>query len=553
MFKKNRLENNDMLKTCLFLILFLPVLLASQPVEADSSPIEKLNAGLNDAWVSADAPFQGMFITVFPELELVFVAWFTFDSTVPAGQASAEFLSKAQQTTAGSTSFTKSSAGLAAVFGADDQRWVTALGSIDGNKAALKAELTTGGTFNSNAGMPVQDTNYGTINLDFASCEEATVTFNFPSAGESGEFVVNRVLNDSVALCETLKPVPTCERAAPDLSHGLDNPPIVDGATIPPDEVFGAGPGPDGIPPLELPGFIQGPDLSIMGSAELVIGVKIDDDVRAYSHRVMNWHEISNGQYLIGGTSERTTLSYCPLTGSATLWKSFLQPVDKTFGTSGLLYNSNLIMYDRETVSFWSQMLEQSVSGIEIQKIPERLQVVETTWETWKSMYPGTGLISEITGFSRDYNAYPYENYRTDNSLLFPANNSDDNRLHRKARVLGINVGDSSRVYPVESFSNGVEVINESVGDMQVVAAGSSGHNFGVVFNRQLEDCTVLEFQAVQNQLPVVMQDNEGNEWDIFGVAVSGNRTGQQLQKTNSYIAYWFAWTAFFPGADIHQ
>ena len=193
------------------------------------------------------------------------------------------------------------------------------------------------------------------------------------------------------------------------------------------------------------------------------------------------------------------------------------------------------------------------MNGIEIQKIPERLQVVETTWETWKSMYPGTGLISEITGFSRDYNAYPYENYRTDNSLLFPANNSDDNRLHRKARVLGINVGDSSRVYPVESFSNGVEVINESVGDMQVVAAGSSGHNFGVVFNRQLEDCTVLEFQAVQNQLPVVMQDNEGNEWDIFGVAVSGNRTGQQLQKTNSYIAYWFAWTAFFPGADIHQ
>jgi hypothetical protein len=85
------------------------------------------------------------------------------------------------------------------------------------------------------------------------------------------------------------------------------------------------------------------------------------------------------------------------------------------------------------------------------------------------------------------------------------------------------------------------------------VVAGSNGLNFGVVFNRELEDCTVLDFTAVQDKLPVVMRDNEGNEWDDFGVAVSGARTGEQLQKTNSYVAYWFAWTAFFPGADIHQ
>ena len=86
-----------------------------------------------------------------------------------------------------------------------------------------------------------------------------------------------------------------------------------------------------------------------------------------------------------------------------------------------------------------------------------------------------------------------------------------------------------------------------------MVVAGSFGSNFAVVYNRELEDCTVLEFEAVQNRLPVVMKDNEGNEWDLFGVAVSGDRSGQQLQKTNSYIAYFYAWAAFFPGAEIHQ
>ena len=230
-----------------------------------------------------------------------------------------------------------------------------------------------------------------------------------------------------------------------------------------------------------------------------------------------------------------------------------MESSNKTFGTSGLLYNSNLIMYDRETNSLWSQMLEQSISGSEIQRIPDRLQVVETTWGTWRAMYTETLVLTEPPGFSRDYNVYPYGSFREDQNLIFPANNSDDDRLHRKERVMGINVGSSSKVYPITNFSDNIETINDTIGDMSVVAAGSSGLNFGVVFNRELEDCTTLEFVPIQDRLPVVMADNEGNEWDVFGTAVSGPRTGQQLQKTNSFISYWYAWTAFFPGADIQQ
>ncbi|MBQ13961.1 MAG: DUF3179 domain-containing (seleno)protein [Gammaproteobacteria bacterium] len=168
-------------------------------------------------------------------------------------------------------------------------------------------------------------------------------------------------------------------------------------------------------------------------------------------------------------------------------------------------------------------------------------------------MYPTTTLLSPETGFPWNYDVYNYGSFRISQNLLFVVDNLNDLRLHRKERVLGINVGSSSKVYPIRNFDPNVEVINDTVGDMQVVTVGSRSYNFGVVYNRELEDCTVLNFEPVQNKLPIVMQDEEGNQWDILGTAVSGARTGQQLQKTNSYIAYWYAWTAFFQGAEIHQ
>jgi len=139
-----------------------------------------INAGLNDAWVSADAPLQGMFITVFPDLGLVFVAWFTFDSVSP-GVGSA-------------------------VFGAADQRWVTGLGGIQGNRVELAMELTSGGAFNAAEPVPVQEAGYGTLALDFKDCTEASVTYDFPGAGESGSFLIHRVVADNIPLCESLHP-----------------------------------------------------------------------------------------------------------------------------------------------------------------------------------------------------------------------------------------------------------------------------------------------------------------------------------------------------------
>jgi hypothetical protein len=322
---------------------------------------------------------------------------------------------------------------------------------------------------------------------------------------------------------------------------------------VPPNRIEEGGPGTDGIPSLDAPIFTQTFRGQIIAGNSLVVGVKIGDDVRAYSHGVLDWHEIVNDQFAIDGQQEPVTLSYCPLTGSAMLWKGNMASSNPTFGTSGKLYNSNLVMYDRETSSLWSQMLEQGINSTEQLTVPDRLQVVETTWATWQEMYPQTTLMTQTTGFSRPYGTYPYGTFKVDNSLLFNVNNSGDSRLHRKARVVGINVGTSSKVYPIANFGSAITVLNDTVGNMNVVATGSSTQNFGVIFNRQLEDCTTLDFSPVQGQLPVVMTDNEGTQWDVFGTAVSGPRAGTQLQKTNSYIAYWFAWTAFFPHSTIQQ
>jgi hypothetical protein len=149
-----------------------------------------INAGMNDAWVNADAPFQGLFITVYPGLNIVFVAWFTFDTALPPA-VQLESLGSAGKLSA-------------ATFGADDQRWVTAVGTIDGDKATLNAELTTGGKFNTDDPLPTQDTQYGTLDLEFSNCKEGKVTYNFPSAGLSGEFNIGRVLEENAALCEAL-------------------------------------------------------------------------------------------------------------------------------------------------------------------------------------------------------------------------------------------------------------------------------------------------------------------------------------------------------------
>ena len=316
---------------------------------------------------------------------------------------------------------------------------------------------------------------------------------------------------------------------------------------IPQNDVVDGGPGPDGIPSIDNPQFDTIATSEPMNPVELVIGVRVGDEYKAYPHAIMNWHEIVND----GPDSDPFTMSYCPLTGSAVAWKGDPTHNNPDYGTSGLLYNSNLILYDRETSSLWVQMRQQSVNGPRIREVPEQIQVIETTWATWTAMYPDSLIMNEDTGTVRDYTDYPYGDYLTSTGLLFPVDNVDT-RMHPKERVLGITDGSNSKVFQLSGFGTTTIAINEQFGSMQIVVVGNSDANFAAIYDRTMPDGTILNFTAINGQLPNVLQDDEGNVWDVFGEAVSGPRAGEQLGSTTSYIAMWFAWVTFFPNAEIH-
>ena len=317
---------------------------------------------------------------------------------------------------------------------------------------------------------------------------------------------------------------------------------------IPQNEVLDGGPGKDGIPSLDAPSFIAASQASYLDDGDLVIGVKVGSEVRAYPHPILDWHEIIND----GINSTKFSITYCPLTGSGIWWNRIINGQETTFGVSGLLYNSNLIPYDRKTDSNWSQMKLQSVNGSLINEFIETATIVETTWKTWKAMYPQTKVIDEAnTGFNRNYESYPYGDYRTNNNnLIFPIS-KDDTRLPKKERVGGVIIGGIAKVYKFSSFPDSINVINDVFNSTSLVGVGSNPDNFLVLFNRKLNDGTILTFTSIQNSLPVVMGDNEGNTWDVFGNAISGPRTGQKLKSVSSFIAYWFAWGTFYPGVEI--
>lgn len=316
---------------------------------------------------------------------------------------------------------------------------------------------------------------------------------------------------------------------------------------IPSAEVADGGPGKDGIPAIDEPAFESASTISSVAQDMLVVVVRYDAEVKAYPHDIMDWHEVVND----GPRADPYTISYCPLTGSAVAWNGDANASRRSFGVSGLLYNSNLILYDRKTDSRWSQMLQQSVWGPRSGEEAKRIQVFETTFATLQTMYPNAQVMTRQTGWNRDYDRYPYGFYRSHEGLLFPVAKKDS-RLHLKSRVIGIHSTSASRAYQLDGFGATTQALNEQFEDQSIVVVGNTAQNFAVIYSRVLSDGTILNFAPLQDELPNVMTDDEGNVWDVFGTAVSGPRAGEQLGMTRSFTAMWFAWAAFFEDGEIY-
>jgi len=314
---------------------------------------------------------------------------------------------------------------------------------------------------------------------------------------------------------------------------------------IPIEEIRDGGPGRGGIPAIDNPVFI-GANANYISDDDLVIGIIKGNEIKAYPHIVMDWHEIVNDND-VGGSP--VTINYCPLTGTAFGWDGVVNGQATTFGVSGLLYNSNLILFDRNTGSNWSQLKLECVNGALMGDLPQTISVVETKWGVWKNMFPSTKVLSLNTGFNRDYGQYPYGDYITNNDfLLFNVNPAND-ALPRKERVYAIIDNTITRAYRFEDFIGGKTIKETFNGKTHLIVGNSDIINAFTLSGPYLD----LDFQYNYNDTEEFFSDNEGNKWNIFGEAIEGPRTGEKLTISKSVVSYWFAIAAFYPNPEIYS
>ncbi len=319
---------------------------------------------------------------------------------------------------------------------------------------------------------------------------------------------------------------------------------------IPTNQIFDGGPGKDGIPALDNPEMTgaEFASASFLDDTDLVIGYINGDDVRAYPHKILDWHEIINDEV----NGHPVAITHCPLTRTSVGWEREYNGLITTFGVSGLLYQTNLMPYDRTTNSTWSQQSLKAVNGPLIGTEAKTFHMVETEWGTWKTLYPDTKVVSVNTGFSRNYQRYPYGSYRTAEGLIF-AVTVTDNRLPRKERVLGVIVNEMVKAYRFEDIAAEPIIIDEFQGQSYTVV-GSREKNILMAFKEKFLNGESVTFEIINDfNSPVFLKDQFDNEWDLFGNAVSGPNTGDKLEATNSFIGMAFSWASFYGMPELYQ
>lgn len=319
---------------------------------------------------------------------------------------------------------------------------------------------------------------------------------------------------------------------------------------IPNEQVINGGVPKDGIPSIDAPKFKPTNEIEYVNDERLITGVRHGDIIKGYPHQVMDHHEIANDQF----GDLPVCFTYCPLTGTGIAFERLIDGEPVEFGVSGLLFRNNLIPYDRKTGTNYSQMQMRGVQGPRKGERFETLPVFQTKWSTWKKLFPEAQVLTTETGYNRDYSIFLYgEDYlEEDTPPLFPLTVDDkiiDTYKKREYIVIEKNTGidiAATKIYTIEDFGSGISLERGEIGDTEYVVAGSSDLDFAIGFERELNDGTTLNFEPVQDELPVIMKDQEGNRWDILGRAVDGPRQGEQLTHTLSYYGYEFAFGEFF-------
>lgn len=322
-----------------------------------------------------------------------------------------------------------------------------------------------------------------------------------------------------------------------------------------------------GIPAVDQPKYASIKEFENEFSLEyldqvIVLGIFINGEARAYPLDILIYHEIVNDNI----KGQPFSITYCPLTGSGILFNT-TSIGGSSLGTTGTLFENNLIFFDRDTDTFWSQMYNVAWCGT-LQGSLNMVPIIETTWHAWKALYPDTKVLTRETGYFRNYDLNPYGNLLTNDAILFPTSYQHFKLPYtlydHKSRVLVLSEQYSfdlnTIVLPFSELSQ-TPLINIIQKNQPVVIVFDSQHEMAIPFSALLSNGMSLDFSSVITDFNhnineeslglTVFKDSSGSIWNMRGEAISGPLIGEQLTRIPAYVAFWYATTVFFPGATI--
>ncbi len=293
------------------------------------------------------------------------------------------------------------------------------------------------------------------------------------------------------------------------LDAGKGQPPFdVTVHAVPIEEILNGGPPKDGIPALNNPKFVSPSDGGkFLKKRDKVLAIEYNGVAKAYPIRILNWHEVVNDNF----NGKPVVITWCPLCLSGIVYDPENGGSRLTFGVSGKIYKSNLLMYDRETGSLWSQMLQRAITGPLTGAVLAMLPAEHSSWEHWRTEHPNTLVLSLDTGFKRDYGLDPYRQYLEDGRPTFLSSQDSKKtkgKIDPMEPVLGVNIGGMQKAYPFSRLKKKPRQFADRVGDTTLV----------IHFDRESKTAYVT------------------------------TQSGEVLPST---MVFWFAWQNFFPQTQV--
>ena len=304
----------------------------------------------------------------------------------------------------------------------------------------------------------------------------------------------------------------------------------------------------DGIRSIDQPKLVSGDAAAgQMADSELVLGLVIDGEARAYPINMLSRHEIVND--VVAGVPIAVT--YCPLCFTGIVFDRRIDGETLEFGVSGKLVMNDLVMYDRQTGSLWQQILGEGIRGRFLGEKLTPLPAVHTTWRQWRTIHPDTAVLDKGGGYDRDsYGAY----YGRGDRGVIPGSGGDP-RLDGKALVLGVVAAATPKAYPFDSLASSA-VVNDSVGGTAIAVFYDARSQTAVVMDRRL-DGRELSFDLAPQAEPghlVVVDRETGTSWSaLSSEALSGPLAGQRVTQLPATYAFWVAWSDFYTQTELYE